>query len=246
MSFSSLKVLIVEDDISLGLDLELMLKELGHVVLGISESSTKAARMIEKQNPDLILMDINIKGNLTGIELAEKLGNLNIPILFITGYNLDKNFELASKINHIGFMVKPIHKYSLQSTIEQAFKSLGEGLEDDNLVSIKDTILFNKKGVLYRIAISDINYIKADDDYTIAYTMQGEFVNSVRLFEMEESLKPFGFIKCHRSYLINLSKVDSFDTNNNEVFIDGSTIPVSRNNKIELMENLDVIKRKKK
>lgn len=242
----SLNVLVVEDDVSLGIDLEMMLTQIGYTVLGIAESSGKAARIIEKENPDLILMDINIKGDLSGIELAEKLQHLKIPILFITGYNLDKNFELASKVDHIGFMVKPIHKYSLQSAIEQAFKKLGEVYGDEKLFPIKNTMLFNKRGVLYRIHIPDIKYIQASDDYTITYTTQGEFVNSVRLFEMEEELRPFGFIKCHRSYLINPSKVISFDTNENELLIDDVSIPVSRNNKVEVMECLDVVKRKRK
>lgn len=246
MSTFTLSVLIVEDDVSLGLDLEMMLKEIGYTVLGIAESSGKAVRMIEKQNPDLILMDINIKGNLTGIELAEKLAHLHIPILFITGYNLDKNFALASKVNHIGFMVKPIHKYSLQSAIEQAVKKLEEVYSDKEVFPIKNTLLFNKRGVLHRVLIQDIKYVKASDDYTISYTSQGEFVNSARLFEMEEELKSYGFIKCHRSYLINPVQVVSFDTQKNELLIDDAIIPVSRNNKSELIESLDIVKRKRK
>lgn len=246
MSPQLLKILIVEDDVSLGLDLELMLKELGYSVVGVAESSSKAVRLIEKNNPDLILMDINIKGSLSGIELAANLNDLDIPVIFITGYNLDKNFELASKVNHIGFMVKPIHKYSLQSNIEQAFKNLNLENKNSNLTLQKGTLLFNKKGVLFRIAILDIIYIKADDDYTITHTRQGEFVNSVRLFEMEEDLKPYGFIKCHRSYLINPDKVVSFDTNKNEIHIEGTVIPVSRNNKADLIKSLDIVKRKRK
>jgi len=241
-----LKILIVEDDVSLGIDLELMLKELGYTVIGVADSSSKATRMIELKNPDLILMDINLKGNLSGIELAENLCDLKIPILFITGYNLEKNFKLASKVNHIGFMVKPIHKYSLQSTIEQAFKNISAVANDGNSPLKKDTILFNKKGVLFRIAIHDINYVKANDDYTITITTQGEFVNAVRLFKMEKDLKPFGFVKCHRSYLINPSKVVSFDTNRNEIHIDDTVIPVSRNNKAEVIESLDIVKRNRK
>jgi len=246
MSPQLLKILIVEDDVSLGLDLELMLKELGYSVVGVAESSSKAFRLIEKNNPDLILMDINIKGSLSGIELAVNLNDLDIPVIFITGYNLDKNFVLASKVNHIGFMVKPIHKYSLQSNIEQAFKNINFENKNSNLTLQKETLLFNKKGVLFRIAIHDICYIKADDDYTITHTLQGEFVNSVRLFEMEEDLKPFGFIKCHRSYLINPDKVVSFDTNKNEIHIEGTIIPVSRNNRAELIKSLDIVKRKRK
>ncbi len=246
MSNFSLNVLIVEDDLSIGLELEMMLKEIGYTVLGLADSSSKAARIIEKQNPDLILMDINIKGSLTGIELANKLESLRIPILFITGYNLDENYELASKINHIGFLVKPIQKYTLQSTIEQAYKKLSKSTGEEKLYPIKNTMVFNKKGVLHRIYIPDIRYVKANDDYTITFTTEGEFVNSVRLFEMEEELKPFGFVKCHRSYLINPNKVDSFDTIQNEIHIEKDIIPVSRNNKAEVLESLDVIKRKRK
>ena len=63
---------------------------------------------------------------------------------------------------------------------------------------------------------------------------------------INESDKPFGFIKCHRSYLINPSKVDSFDTNRNEIHIDDSVIPVSRNNKADVIESLDIVKRNRK
>ncbi len=238
MSEFSLNILIVEDDISIGLEIEIMLKEIGYKVIDLVDSSGKAARIIEKENPDLILMDVNIKGNLSGIELADNIAHLKIPIIFITGYNLDKNFELASKVENIGFLVKPIQKYTLQSTIEQAFKRMGERKGNEFVFPVRNTMIFKKRGVLFRIKVADINFVKASDDYTITNTTEGEFVSTIRLFEMEEELLPLGFVKSHRSFIINPDKILSFDTNNNEVMIEGIKIPVSRNNKSQIIEIL--------
>lgn len=118
MGDSSLNVLIVEDDLALAVDMEMMMDELGHQVIGRVDNSTDALKKIEQHQPDLILMDIKINGELNGIQIAEMIKDKNIPILYVTSENNQGSYDKAQKTNLIGYLIKPVYKYTLKTTIE--------------------------------------------------------------------------------------------------------------------------------
>lgn len=240
MATFSLNILIVEDDISLAVDLEMIVEEMGYNVIGKPDNSEEALKIIEQEVPDLILMDIDIKGNLTGIQVAEKIRHADIPVLFVTSFNDQIHFDQAKKTNYIGYIVKPVNKFTLRSTIENTFRGIAK--EETEAFPIKDTLFFKKRGILYRIKIPSILYVSADDDYTITTTQEGEFISSLRLFEIQELLEPFDFIKVHRSHLVNLNKVHSIDTNRNILKIGEHEVPVSRTNKGLILEKIQLLK----
>ena len=86
----NLNILIVEDSISYSIELEQLASEIGFNVIGVVDNSADALDTIFSTPPDIILMDINIKGKLNGIEIAKKINHLNIPILYITSFNDEK------------------------------------------------------------------------------------------------------------------------------------------------------------
>jgi len=90
---NDLQVLIVEDNLSFALEVEMLITESGYSLLGSVESAAKALTLITKNKPDLILLDIGIKGTMNGIELAEIIEELMIPIIFMTQSRDDETYS---------------------------------------------------------------------------------------------------------------------------------------------------------
>ncbi len=114
-------VLIVEDETIVAKDIERRLKSLGYIVPSVVSSGKKAIKKAEEDNPDLVLMDIVLKGEMDGIEAAEHIRyNLDIPVVFLTAYADEKTLKRAKTTQPYGYIVKPFEDRELRATIETA------------------------------------------------------------------------------------------------------------------------------
>jgi two-component system, NtrC family, response regulator HydG len=107
------KILIVEDEFIVANDLKLMLKKAGYQVTGIASSVIQARKSIEEKRPDWVLIDIMLKGNLTGIDLAWELRKINLPFLYISANTNQSILEAVKETQPYGFMVKPFRERDL-------------------------------------------------------------------------------------------------------------------------------------
>ncbi len=115
------KIFIVEDEAIIAMELESSLQSLGYEVTSIVDMGEKAIEKAEKDKPDLILMDIRIKGEMDGIETAEIIRNkFGIPIIFSTAYLDQERIERAKITMPFGYVLKPIQERDLKVTIEMA------------------------------------------------------------------------------------------------------------------------------
>lgn len=115
------KVLVVEDQNIVALNIRNKLKNLGYIVPGTAATGEEAIKKAELTNADLVLMDIMLKGEMDGIEAAraikEKLG---IPILYLTAYTDDETLDRAKTTEPAGYISKPFKEEDLHSNIEMA------------------------------------------------------------------------------------------------------------------------------
>lgn len=107
------KILIVEDEFIVANDLRLMLVKAGYEVVGIASSVPQALKLIEAKQPDWVLIDIILKGNLTGIDLARELKMIRLPFLFISANTNQDILEAAKTTDPYGFLVKPFREKDL-------------------------------------------------------------------------------------------------------------------------------------
>jgi DNA-binding NtrC family response regulator len=114
------KVLIVEDQFIEANDLQLMLRKAGYDVCGIARSVPIAQEMIKKENPGLVLLDIFLKGKLTGIDLAKQLREENIAFIYLSANSNEEILSLAKTTEPDGFIVKPFREKDLLVTLEIA------------------------------------------------------------------------------------------------------------------------------
>jgi len=115
------KILIVEDEFIEASDLKKRLENLGYSVLGIVGTGEDAVKKAEELDPELVLMDIMLKGNMNGIQAAEQImENHDIPVIYLTAYFDNQTLEQAKKTAPYGYIIKPYEDMGLRSAIEMA------------------------------------------------------------------------------------------------------------------------------
>jgi CheY-like chemotaxis protein len=115
------KIMIVEDEWITAEDIRMSLESLGFTVTSVSSSGEEAIQNAEKDMPDLVLMDIVLKGEMDGIEAAGQIRSCyNIPIIYLTAYADEKILERASITEPFGYIVKPFVNEDLKISIEIA------------------------------------------------------------------------------------------------------------------------------
>ena len=107
------KILIVEDEFIVANDLKIMLLKAGYQIVGIASSVIQARKLIEEKQPDWVLLDIILKGTLTGIDLAWELRKLKLPFLYISANTNQSTLEAVKTTHPYGFMVKPFREKDL-------------------------------------------------------------------------------------------------------------------------------------
>lgn len=114
-------ILIVEDELLIAHNLARILKKLGYRVVEIVSSGERAIQVAAEKKPDLVLMDIVIKGQMNGIEAAQEIQNrYGIPIVYVTAYADDATVQRAKATGAYGFIVKPFRKEQLHGAIQVA------------------------------------------------------------------------------------------------------------------------------
>ena len=114
------RILIVEDELIVARDIENCLTKLGYSVAGVAASGEEAVRKADALLPDLVLMDIVLKGKINGIAAAEEINTFNIPVIYLTSHADSDTLDRAKTTAPYGYIVKPFDERMLQSTIEIA------------------------------------------------------------------------------------------------------------------------------
>jgi len=115
------RILIVEDEALIAMELEDRLTQLGHTVCGRTISGEEAVSTIEELQPELVLMDVNLAGKMNGVEAASEIRkNHDIPIVFLSAFSDEELLQKAAHTEPYGYLVKPFEERELHSTITMA------------------------------------------------------------------------------------------------------------------------------
>ncbi|MFD0991229.1 LytR/AlgR family response regulator transcription factor [Mariniflexile jejuense] len=244
------KILIVEDEMIIAANMSLQLATLGYDVTGIMLKGEDALVHIKQNIPDIILLDIQLKGTLDGIETAQIIQqDYNIPIIYVTANSDDANFNKAKSTNPYGFISKPFKKQDLQRSIELAlnrFYSENEPqpeLEHDEENTapfiLSDCIFVRHQDKMVKVQIDDILYIEAERNYSRIHSKNKEYLLVVTLKDLEDKLPENHFIRIHRSFIVNLSQIDEIATSH--IVISKKAIPISAESKKQLLQHIQKV-----
>ena len=232
-----IKVLIVEDEILVAEDVASDLENDGYVITDIAISSNEALKSIENNCPHIILMDINIKGDKDGIELAEQINqNIPIPIIYVTSNTSTEFVDRAILTGPHAFISKPYNYNDLSIAIELALNNHNEKAVENSNADIKLNSIFVKKGDYHRkVLLEDVLYIEANGSYCNVYAEGNSYTFSFNLNHFQKQVSSPILKRVHRSYIVNLKNVDGFDRTT--LLIGDKIIPVSNSYK-DLVFNL--------
>lgn len=133
------RILIVEDEAIVAMDLEQTLVNLGFIAVGNANSFDSALEKVKSTSPDLILMDIHIKGAKDGIDAATKVKEMyDIPVVFLTAHADEATLDRAKETSPFGYVVKPFDKSNLKATIEIALSKFDEKQSQTGIKTLDD------------------------------------------------------------------------------------------------------------
>src|SRR5215471_19155846 len=120
------RVLVVEDEAIVAMDVATQLEDLGYEVAGVAATGDEAIKKVASAHPDLVLMDIVLLGAIDGVEAAETIRRVfDIPVVYLTAYDDDTILERAKITQPFGYIVKPLQERELHKTIEIALYTAG-------------------------------------------------------------------------------------------------------------------------
>jgi PAS domain S-box-containing protein len=115
------RILIVEDGVIMARDIERRLQSLGYTVTGLASSGDEAVTAVTRSKPDLVLMDVHLKGSIDGIQTAEKIHAMSdVPVVYVTAYSDVATVTRARETEPFGYVLKPFDERELRTTIEMA------------------------------------------------------------------------------------------------------------------------------
>lgn len=235
-----MKVVIVDDEAAIREGLTQLLASFCPDINSIREASgvNEALKLIDEEIPDILFSDVEM-GDGTGFDLAQKIGKVDFPIIFITAHN--KYALEAFKFCAIDFIVKPIDPEDLIEAVRRAkelikskdiskqFAMLREHMDNSQL-SDKKIVLRDSKA-LYFVKILDIMRCEASGSYTDFYLLDNSKITvSKPLKEYEQMLESFQFVRTHHSHLVNINRIKRLDkTDGGSVVLENDVhVPISQ------------------
>ena len=246
---SKVKILIVEDEMIIGAKISMQLTNLGYEVTGILPRGEDAILHVEENKPDIVILDIHLKGKIDGIETASQLQEKgNIIIIYLTANTDEATFNKAKLTRPHAFIPKPFKQLDLQRAIELAISRMLESdtgqtpvnnPEEEIHYILSDRIFVRHKDRMVKILVADILYMEAERNYCHIFTRNKEYLLSITLKSMEEKLPRQLFMRVHRSYLVNLAQVD--EVAEAIVIVAGKSIPIGTGMREPLLKSLQAL-----
>jgi DNA-binding LytR/AlgR family response regulator len=229
-----MKVIIVDDDITSCSSLEyLCAKILSIEVVGVYNDAISAIQFLKNNKVDLILLDVEMP-DFSGLDLVKTIPNLPY-IIFTTG---QKEYAAdAFEYDVVDFITKPITLPRLSKSIDKVMK-----LQKSESMSFKesDFIFIKSEGRFVKLNIDDVLYIETLGDYVVFNLAdQKRHIVYSSLKAMDQKLSNPLFVKVHRSFIVNISKIVDIEENN--LVIESKVIPISRAHKQDLMLKINTI-----
>ncbi|MBA3827333.1 MAG: response regulator [Taibaiella sp.] len=244
MPATNVKVGVVEDDLVAAQGIINVLNQLGYIATGPAVSYSEALEMIEKEQPDILLLDIMLHGIKDGIELAQKVReDYDIPFLFLTGNSDAATVERAKKILPAAYLVKPFSKNELFASIEVCLynysfsKQNASEIAKDNYI-IKDCLFIKQAQNFYKVKIEEILYLQSDNVYIYVHTTNNKLIVRSTIQHYLKLINKDFFYRVHRSFAINMNHVVTISAEN--VIIGGREIPISKVYRDELLKTLRI------
>jgi DNA-binding LytR/AlgR family response regulator len=249
---SKTNVLVVEDESIVSKDIQHSLKKLGYNVVGAASTGEKAIELAAELKPDIVLMDIMLKGKLTGIEAAQEIkANMSVPVIYLTAYADEGTLSKAKVTEPYGYIIKPFKEIDIHTSIEMALykhqKEAEVRKERDLLYALvdnresKEFIFVKSNSRLVKLKTADIYFVEALKDYVVINALNSRYTIHSTMKDIEKKLPPEDFIRVHRSYIVRLDKIAAIEQPNLILENDKKVIPIGGSYKDDLSNRINLV-----
>lgn len=231
------RILIVEDDVNIAENIEEILELLGYVNIDIANSANQAIKIIKKYKPDLVFMDIKLKGDKDGIELGEIIKQMiEVPLVYVTSYSDPTIIERAKRINPAGFIVKPFNTNDIHAIVEivlynkrtkPSIEAVAAKAKDDSPYLVTDAVFIKADNAYERVPYTEIYYVEANGNMVTIYTKNRNYTIRKSMKDMEEKLPAHLFLRVQKSFIVQLGQIESFNTKDINL-MSGAVVQVGR------------------
>lgn len=227
-------ILIVEDELLIADTIRRHLEASGYECMGVAMSYQEATQLYAQRRPDLVLVDIKLAGEKTGIDLARWIQEQQdaVPYVFLTSQLDGKSLKAAQQTLPAGYLPKPVRRESLHTTIAMALYAHRAAPR-----KAASQLILNKGADKVVLAVADIAYISAEHVYVHIHTTDGRKTLYRNTLEQLVAKLPQGmFVRVHRSHVVQLRHVEAWGRDTLSVL--GVRIPVSRSQRAQTMRVL--------
>ena len=218
------RVLIVEDEAIVSKDISLSLKRMRYAIAGTAATGEEAIDLAIGLKPDLVLMDIMLKGEMSGIQAAERIrAAVGAPVVFLTAYADRSTLDRAKQTEPFGYVIKPFTDAALHTALTMALHRHGQAeelkKERDQLYQLvsgggNDSLFVKSKGRLVRLQMREIYYVEALRDYLGINLRDKRYTIHGTMKDIEARLPKGDFARVHRSFIVRLDKIMAIDSPN--------------------------------
>ncbi|MEM9887709.1 MAG: LytTR family DNA-binding domain-containing protein [Bacteroidota bacterium] len=220
-----MRALILEDDLGFALDIEILLREIGILKVDIVANSDKATQYIQASPPDILLLDIKVKGSLNGIEFYEKYQSYCSKVVFFTAYKDEVIYQQVRAFTNAPYIIKPFDQLTLKAAIESV---LQQHTQNTTYITIK------KKKEYIRLSLEDIVWIKSEGNYAYIHTWDKKYVLKRSIKKLMANVKDNVFLPIHKGIIVNPDYIQSVNFSDNTLKINGQELPIGRTYRREI------------
>jgi len=243
-------IIVVDDEQNVRQTLLKILHQEAYDLNYIGEAGTvkEAVQLINKQNPDILFLDVELTDG-TGFDILAQFENPSFKVIFITAY---QEYALrAFKFSALDYILKPFDPEDIDSAMAKVTKAFeSENLQVklkaflsniENISREVKKIVLNTSESIHLVNVQDIIRCQSDGNYTRFFLQDRKnLLVSKTLKQYDEMLTPYGFFRVHQSHLVNLNFLDFFNKDNERLILkDSSAIPVSTRRKDQLISILN-------
>ncbi|MDE5413457.1 LytR/AlgR family response regulator transcription factor [Alkalihalobacterium chitinilyticum] len=239
-----MKTIIIDDEPLSRDELKFLLESFNDIeIIAEADSGEKGLELIMTKEPDIVFIDIEMP-QMSGLDLARAIQNMKKTplIIFATAY---PNYAAkAFRVDAVDYLLKPFDEEQLFETMTRVKERLKQEDKMDQLSPIARLAVEDEGRIVY-LSPSDIVYLYREERETIICTKERRFSLKTPIKELEEKLKGYPFFRTHKSYLVNLDKIEELIPWFNGAYqlkVEGKQdeIPVSRNYVKSLRERLEL------
>lgn len=259
MNTENIRVLIVEDEAIVAMDLAAGLESEGYEVAGIADNAEDALQLFREEEVDILLMDISIIGERDGISVAgEMMEQRAIPLIYLTALTDAETISRAKHTRPSAFLTKPYTLTNVRIAMEMAMHNFAASQEPggkviplqpekketesvdtgkETILQLKDYIFVKHNYAFVKVRLSDIRYIEADNNYIHLVIPGNRMLLRLSMNQLLEKINYPRLVRIHRSFAVNMEHITAFT--DYEVRLDQQELPIGRSYKEDFLRNFN-------